>query len=116
MASARFYDLKCDHLWFYGVPHSRLQRRFGDLMQGDQNHVEIACKITHWVSRNGKYTPMIARMGVHVQCVCPPQNSIIIQHNSQNVADDTELLAPLLSQNGSHTDSNAGDPSSSCSP
>ena len=95
------YDLKCDHLWFYGVPHSRLQRDFRDLMQGDRNHVEISCKIDHWVSKNGKFAPVIARMGVHVECICPPQKSVIIQHNSQNVDDDTELLAPLLSQNGS---------------
>ncbi|XP_030950971.1 disease resistance-like protein DSC1 isoform X2 [Quercus lobata] len=95
---------------------NRLQRRFGDLMQGDRNHVEISCKISHWISTNGKYAPVIARMGVHVECICPPQNSVIIQHNSQNVDDDIELLAPLLSQNGSQTDSDAGDPSSSSSP
>uniref|UniRef100_A0A7N2L437 TIR domain-containing protein n=1 Tax=Quercus lobata TaxID=97700 RepID=A0A7N2L437_QUELO len=116
MTWARFYELKCDNLWFYGEPHSRLQRRFGDLIQGDRNHVEISCKITHWTSENGKYAPVIARMGVHVECVCPPQNSVVIQHNSQNVADDTELLAPLLSPNGSHMDSDAGDLSSSSSP
>ncbi|XP_065637372.1 disease resistance protein TAO1-like [Quercus suber] len=97
MARAHLYGLKCDHLWFYGEPHSRLQRRFGDLTQGDRNHVEISCKIPHWVSRKGKYAPVIASMGVHVD-------------------DDTELLAPLLSQNGSHPDSDAGDPSSSSSP
>nr|XP_023885429.1 disease resistance-like protein DSC1 [Quercus suber] len=99
--SVGFHALKCDHLWFDGEPHSELQRVFGDLMQGHRNHVEISCKISQWASTNGKYAPVIARMGVH---------------NSQNVADDTELLAPLLSQNGSHTDSNAGDPSSSSSP
>ena len=93
--------LKCDHLLFYGETHNRLQGKFGDLMQGDRNHVEISCKITYWVSRNGKYAPVIARTGVHVECICPPQNSVIIQHNSQNVDDDTEQLAPLLSQNGS---------------
>ncbi|KAF3970514.1 hypothetical protein CMV_005817 [Castanea mollissima] len=116
MAGFTVFYWKCDYLWFYGEPHSQLQRRFGDLMQGDRNHVEISCKINHWVSRNGKYAPMIARMGVHVECICPPQNSVIIQHNSQNVDDGTELLAPLLSQNGSHTDSDAGDLSSSSSP
>ncbi|KAL0005851.1 hypothetical protein SO802_013412 [Lithocarpus litseifolius] len=131
MVRTQCYEMKCDHLWFHGEPHSQLQRDFGDLMQGDRNHVEISCKIDHWVSRNGKYAPVIARMGVHVECVCPPQNSVIIQHNSQNVADDTELpapllsqnvdddaelLAPLLSQNGSHTDSDEGGPSSSSSP
>ena len=81
-----------------------------------RNHVEISCKISHWTSETGKYAPVIARMGVHVDCICPPQNSVIIQHNPQNVDDDTELLAPLLSQNGSQTDSDAGDASSSSSP
>ena len=116
MFRTHFYGLKCDHLWFYGESHSQLQRDFGDLIQGDRNHVEISCKIAHWVSRNGKYAPVIARMGVHVESICPPQNSVIIQHNSQNVDDDIELLAPLLSQNGSHMDSDARDPSSSSSP
>ena len=46
----------------------------------------------------------------------PPQNFVIIQHNSQNVDDDIELLATLLSQNGSHTDLDVGDPSDSSSP
>ena len=65
------YDLKCDHLLFYGEPHSELQREFGYLMQGERNHVEISCKISHWASENGKYAPMIARMRVHVECRCP---------------------------------------------
>ena len=98
MVRAHFSDLKCNHLWFYGEPHSRLQRKFGDLMQGDWNQVDISCKIDHWARRNRKYAPVIARMGVHVECICPPQNSAIIQDNSQNVDDnsiDTEV-APLL--------------------
>ena len=72
IVKTHLYGLKCDHLWFYGVPHSWLQRNLGDLMQGDWNHVEISCKITHWVSENGKYAPVIARMGVHVEWICPP--------------------------------------------
>ena len=52
--------------------HSQLQREFGDLMQGDRNHVEISCKIDHWVSTTGKYAPVIARIGVHVECICLP--------------------------------------------
>ena len=47
MARTYLYKLKCDHLWFFSEPHSLLQRRFGDLMQGDRNHVEISCKINH---------------------------------------------------------------------
>ena len=62
MVGLSFYELKCDHLWFYGVPHSQLKRNFGDLMQGDHNHVEISCKIDHWASENGKFTLVIARM------------------------------------------------------
>ena len=84
-------------------------------MQGDQNHVEISCKIYHWSSRNGKYALMIARMGVHVECICPPQNSIIIQENSQNIDDDKEFtpLLPPCSTSSILTDSDTEDPSTS---
>uniref|UniRef100_A0A7N2LB99 Uncharacterized protein n=1 Tax=Quercus lobata TaxID=97700 RepID=A0A7N2LB99_QUELO len=47
MVRARYSDLKCNHLWFYGEPHSRLQTRFGDLMQGVDNYE------TTKVSRSG---------------------------------------------------------------
>ncbi|KAL0009448.1 hypothetical protein SO802_010950 [Lithocarpus litseifolius] len=87
---AFFRFLKCDHILFLGMPHSQLQRKFGDLMQGDRNHVEIS-----WI-------------GVHVECICSPQNSVIIQDNSQNVDDSedtmlTPLLPPCSTSNGSHT-------------
>nr|XP_023874309.1 disease resistance-like protein DSC1 [Quercus suber] len=103
-----FRFLKCDHMWFLGMPHSQLQRRFGDLMQGDRNHVEISCKISHWTSEFGKFAPMVAGMGVHVECICSPQNSVIIQDNSQNVDDSedtmlTPLLPPCSTSDGSHT-------------
>ena len=109
----RLYDLKCDHLWFYGEPHSELQREFRYLMQGERNHVEISCKISHWASENGKYAPVIARMGVHVECSCPPQNSVIIQHNSQNVDEDTMFTPSLPPRSTSSvlTNLDAGDPS-----
>ena len=103
-----FQYLKCDHLWFYGVPHSQLQQKFRGLMQGDQNHVEVSCKISHWTSEFGNFAPIIARMGAHVECIHPPQNSIIIHNNSQNVDDnsDNTELAPLLPRvstfDGSH--------------
>ena len=80
-----FQGLKCDHLWFYGVPQSQLQQKFGDLLQGEQNHVKVSCKISHWTSEFGKFAPIIARMGAHVECTCSPQN----------VGDYSEL-APLL--------------------
>ena len=58
-----FYDLKCDHLWFCSVSHSQLQQYFKNMMQGDQNLVEVSCKISWWSSRNGKFAPVIARWG-----------------------------------------------------
>ncbi|KAF3976325.1 hypothetical protein CMV_000476 [Castanea mollissima] len=103
-----FQYLKCDHLWFYAVPHSQLQQKFGDLLQGDQNCVEISCKISHWTSEFGKFAPVIAGMGAHVKCICPPQNSIIIDNYSQNVDDNSDntefapLLLPATTSDGSH--------------
>ena len=103
-----FQYLKCDHLWFYAVPPSQLQQKFGDLLQGDQNLVEISCKISHWTSEFEKFAPVIARMGAHVKCICPPQNSIIIHNNSQNVDDNSDniefapLLNPATTSDGSH--------------
>ena len=51
---------------------------------------------------------MIARMGVHVERICSPQNSVIIQDNFQNVDNSedtmlTPLLPPFSTSNGSHT-------------
>ena len=88
------------------------------MIQGGRNHVEISCKISHWTSGSGKYAPVIARMGVHVGCICPPQNSVIIQHNSQNIDEDTMFtpLFPPCSASNVSIVSNAGDPSTSSSP
>nr|POE54587.1 putative wrky transcription factor 19 [Quercus suber] len=88
-----FQCLKCDHLWFYGVPHSQLQEKFGDLLQGDQNHVGVSCKISHWTSEFGKFAPVIARMGVHVECICPPQNV-------DEISELAPLLPPISTSNG----------------
>ncbi|KAF3960861.1 hypothetical protein CMV_014460 [Castanea mollissima] len=84
------------------------QGKFGDMMQGNRNHVEISCKISRWTSKSGKFAPMIARIGVHVECICSPQNSVIVQDNSQNVDDSkdtvlTPLLPPCSTSNVSHT-------------
>ena len=101
-----FQGLQSDHLWFHGEPHSQLQEEFKNLMLGDHNHVQVSCKIFHWTSETGKFAPAIARMGVHVECICPPRTSVIIHDNSQNVDDSTELahlLPPFYTSNGSHT-------------
>ena len=34
--------MKCDHLWFYGCSHGKLQQYFGNMMQGDRNLVEVS--------------------------------------------------------------------------
>ena len=59
-------------------------------MQGDRNHVKISCKISWWRCKNGKFAPMIARMGEHAECICHPPNSVIIDDNSQNVDDNSD--------------------------
>ena len=106
-----FKYMKCDHLFFHGYSHSKIQRFFRKMMQGDRNLVEVSCKISWWSSRNGKFAPVIARMGVHAECICHPPNSVIIDDNSQNVDDNSDssenvddssddnetVLAPLLS-------------------
>ena len=72
----RLFDaIRCDHLWFYYRPHSSLQPLFQDLNLGDRNHVEISCKISYWTSKPRQVVPIIKRLGVHVECTCPPQNS-----------------------------------------
>ena len=111
LKSRNFSRMKCDHLWFFGVSHSQLQQYFRNIMQGDRNLVEVSCKISSWSTRNGKFAPVIARMGVHAECICHPPNSVIIDDNSQNVDDNSDysenvddssddnetVLAPLLS-------------------
>ena len=77
-------------------------------MHGGRNHVEISCKISHWTNEFGKFAPMVARMGVHVEYICSPQNFVIIQDNSQNVDySKITMLSPLLpscsTSNSSHT-------------
>ena len=85
-----FEYMKCDHLFFHGYSHSKIQRFFRKMMQGDRNLVEVSCKISWWSSRKGKFAPVIARMGVHAECICHPPNSVIIDDNSQNVDDNSD--------------------------
>ena len=84
-----FYYIRCDHLWFCGVSHSKFQRFFRNMMQGDRNLVEVSCKISRWASTNGKFAPVIASMGVYSECICHPPNFVIIDDNSQNVNDNS---------------------------
>nr|XP_023922363.1 TMV resistance protein N-like [Quercus suber] len=86
----KFFDnLSCDHRWFYGVSHRLLQQEFGNLIEGDRNHVEISCKISFWTSTTGgQIAPTIAKLGVHVKCICGLHNSVI-SHESHD-----ELVQP----------------------
>ena len=86
LESPTFSYVKCDHLWFYGESYVD----FGNVMQGDRNLVVVSCKISWWSSRNGKFAPVIARMGVHAQCICHPPNSAIIDDNSDYSENDDD--------------------------
>ncbi|KAL4636710.1 hypothetical protein ACB092_03G027600 [Castanea dentata] len=79
----KFFDkMHCDHRWFYGASHRLLQQEVGNLIQGDWNHVKISCKISLWTSTIGReIAPTIARMGVHVKCICGLHNSVICHEN-----------------------------------
>ena len=71
-----------DHLWFYGVSHNLLQQDFRNLIQGDRNHVKISCKISCCTDETGgEIAPTIARMGIHVKCICGLHNSVISHEN-----------------------------------
>ena len=77
-----FFEMHCDHQWFYGASHRLLQEEVGNLIQGDRNHVEISCKISCWTSETGReIAPTIASMGVHVKCICGIHNSDISHEN-----------------------------------
>ena len=73
-----FFEMHCDHQWFHGASHRLLQEEVGNLIQGDRNHIELSCKISCWTSETGgQIAPTIARMGVHVKCICSLHDSVI---------------------------------------
>jgi hypothetical protein len=81
-----FPPMSSDHLWFYYRPGSSLQDLFKDLNLGDQNHVEVLCKVSLRGFDTRIISPsIIKRMGVHVECICPPQNSTIFYDNYEEV-------------------------------
>jgi hypothetical protein len=81
-----FLPMSSDLLWFYYRKGSSLQDLFGHLNLGDQNHVEVLCKVSPRGCDTGIISPpIIKRMGVHVECICPPQNSAIFYDNYEEV-------------------------------
>ncbi|KAF3942940.1 hypothetical protein CMV_030453 [Castanea mollissima] len=90
LAKKFFENYRCDHRWFYGASESLLQQEVGNFTQGDRNHVEISCKISCWTSKTGRdIAPSIARLGVHVKCICGLHSSIISHENHD------ELIQPM---------------------
>ena len=66
-------DMRTEHLFFSCRPQSSLQDLFGDLNLGDRNHVELFSEtFTLDCSSSGEITPIIKRIGVYVECICPP--------------------------------------------
>ena len=53
-------------------PQSSLQKLFEDLNLGDLNHVQIFCETSQVTER---IVPVITRVAVHVECICPPKKS-----------------------------------------
>ncbi|KAL0006614.1 hypothetical protein SO802_008116 [Lithocarpus litseifolius] len=78
-------------------PQSSLQELFWDLQLTDRNHVEILCE-TFLSYRTEEIAPIVKRIGVHVECNCPPpQNpSIINRHHSSQ----SGLGLPMDTENG----------------
>ena len=86
LAKNFFENYHCDQRWFYGASQSLLQQEVGNFIQGDRNHVKISCKISCWTSTTGRdIAPSIARLGVHVKCICGLHNSIISHENHELV-------------------------------
>ena len=88
--SERTFERKCiltarsyGHLGFCCRPQSSLQELFRDLQLTDRNHVEILCEAfpgSHYSSSVDIAAPIVKRIGVHVECNCPPpQNPRIFQ-------------------------------------
>jgi hypothetical protein len=83
-----FYGLKSDHLWFYCRQPPNL---FNDLELGARNHVEVFCQMSIPPRASPKMgNVIIKRLGVHVECICRPQNFVFIHENCENVDDDSE--------------------------
>ncbi|XP_050284365.1 disease resistance protein Roq1-like isoform X2 [Quercus robur] len=80
------------HLGFCCRPQSSLQELFRDLQLTDRNHVEILCE-THY---------LVERIGVHVECNCPPpQNPRIFEDINRHHSLQSGSGLPMDTENGS---------------
>ncbi|KAL0006625.1 hypothetical protein SO802_008127 [Lithocarpus litseifolius] len=81
------------HLSFSCRPQSSLQELFRDLQLTDRNHVDILCE-----TFPKPIAPIVKRIGVHVECNCPPpQNPRIFQ----DISLQSGLGLPMDTENGS---------------
>ena len=71
---------------------------FRDLQLTDWNHVETHCETFH----PSEIAPTVKRMGVHVECNCPPpQNPNIFQDINRLLSLQSGLGLPTDTENGS---------------
>uniref|UniRef100_A0A7N2LCI5 TIR domain-containing protein n=1 Tax=Quercus lobata TaxID=97700 RepID=A0A7N2LCI5_QUELO len=93
-------DKRSGHLSFSCRPQSSLQELFRDLQLTDRNHVEILCNTLPYSSI--EVAPIVERIGVHVECNCPPpQNPSIIQDINRPLSLQSGLGLPMDTENGS---------------
>nr|POF00019.1 hypothetical protein CFP56_41850 [Quercus suber] len=91
-----------NHLCEYSF-ESSLQELFRDLQLTDRNHVEILCEtfIPSFAPREN-IAPIVERIGVHVECNCPPpQNLNIFQDINRQLSLQSGLGLPMHTENGS---------------
>ena len=102
--------MRSDHLSFSCRPQNSLQKQFQDLNLGDRNHVELFSETFFQPFEPGKIAPIIKRMAVHVECICPPPPLHIsgIFHDSyegiQPVGSNFSLDQPDLGIDSSNGD------------
>ena len=91
-------DKRSGHLSFSCRPPSSLQELFRDLQLTDRNHVEILCETFTCLST---IAPIVERIGVHVECNCPPpQNPSIFQDINRHLSLQSGLGLPMDTKNG----------------
>ncbi|KAF3942611.1 hypothetical protein CMV_030750 [Castanea mollissima] len=67
---AKYIDLSHNILLLCSPPQRFLQQILNESNPTDQNHVEVTYEILHCYE-----PPNVTRWGVHVECICPPQES-----------------------------------------
>ena len=91
-------------LGFCVRPQSSLQELFRDLQLTDRNYVEILSEAfpgDHFSSSIDIAVPIVKRIGVHVECNCPPQNPSIFQDINRHHSLQSGSGLPMDTENGS---------------